>query len=90
MTVFMDQSEKIDRIAVDGIANIIRKRRGATTGKTVRPDVVAAIPFDDFPSLPRNSFFEVAGQTLGDQMVLCRFCVQIIFETAAENGLHDG
>ena len=52
-------------------------------------DMVAALPFDNFPGLPANPFLKSAGQTLGNKTIPLRFGIQISFETTAENSFHD-
>ena len=88
MTALVNQSKKINRLAINRIADIKWERRCAATGKTVRADMVPALPFDDFPGKPRNAFGERTGQTIGNQTIPLRFSVQIGFETAAENSFH--
>lgn len=90
MTTLVNESKKINRIAINRIADVERERRCAATREAVRADVVPALPFDDFPGLPRDTFHERAGQTLGNRTIPRRLSVQIGFEAGAENSFHDG
>jgi hypothetical protein len=85
----MNQSKKINRIAINRIADIEWEGSRATTGKTMWADMVPALPFDNFPGLPGNAFGKGAGQTVRDRTIFFRLSVQISFETPAENSFHD-
>jgi len=89
MTPLVNQSKKIDRIAASPIADIEWEWRRAATGKTVRADMVPALPFDNLPGLPRNAFPERAGQTLGHGTILFRLSVHVRFKAPAEYSFHD-
>ncbi len=54
----MDQGNKINNIAFDGVINVKRKRSGFATRIAMRSDMVAALPFDNFSRLFRNPLEE--------------------------------
>jgi hypothetical protein len=67
------------------------KRRnglGPPTRKTMRANMVAALPLNHFTHQARNAFVKIARQALGYLGISCLLPDQIRLETTAENRIH--
>ncbi len=56
----MNETDKIDGVIFDLIANVVRKWSAAFAGKAVRTDMVTAFPADDTPDSVFDSFVKIA------------------------------
>jgi hypothetical protein len=72
------------------VANEKRKRLGPAAGKTVRADVIAALPADDFAGLAGDALAQFAGEPVGNFTVFHLGLEQVGFEAGAENSFHAG
>lgn len=90
MPAFVDQTKGVNRVALDLIVNEERKRLRPAAGKTVRANVIAATPADEFAGLPREAFVEVTRQPLRDLAIPVGFAQKIIAEPPAKDCFHRG
>lgn len=60
MPTFVDQAQEVNRLTLDLIIDVERKRLGPAAGKAVRADMVAAAPANDLTRLPSDAFVESA------------------------------
>ena len=90
MASLMHEVEEVKRIFASLIVNVERKWFCAPAGKTVRPDVIAALPPDYFADLAGNSFAECGRQPVGNLAILHLLLEQVNLELPAENYFHTG
>lgn len=70
MAVFVNECEKEDCSVVHLVIDVIRKWLWSPTRETVRPDVIASAPLDNFTQLTGNTFAKITRQSFGDLGVL--------------------
>lgn len=90
MLTFVDQAQKVNRLTLNLVVDVERKRLGSAAGKAVRADMVAAAPANDLTRLPSNAFVESVRQPVGNFAILFSLASQVIAKPAAENRLHSG
>jgi len=88
MPAFVDQAQKVNRVSFDLVLDVERKRLGAPTRKTMRANMVAALPLNHFTHQARDAFVKIARQALGYLGISCLLPDQIRLEATAENRIH--
>ncbi len=61
---FVQETNKIDGVTFDLIADVVRKWPAVLAGKTVRTDVITSFPTDDSPDSVFDSFVEIAAESV--------------------------
>ncbi len=90
MPAFVDQTKEINRVFLNLVVDEEGERLRPSAGKTVRANMVAAAPADDFTGLPRDPFMKRTRQPLGDFAISSLLANQVVPETPAEDRLHCG
>ena len=75
MPTFMDNSENVERVAVDLVIDEIRKWPALAAWKPMRSDVISALALEHDPDRLLYSFVEIVTKSLRD-LRIARFSVQ--------------
>lgn len=86
----MHERQKVNRIVSYFVTDEKWKRLGPAAGKTVRADVITALPTDNLAGLTGNAFPQFAGEAVGNFGVFCPRFQQFGFKASAEYSFQAG